>query len=247
VSGVYAVLGASDHACGQQGGLVQCWGYNAYGQVGNASTTNVATPTTVISASAFQLSVGYDHTCTLYTSGAAACWGYGAYGQLGNGGAQNVLSPTNVAQGNVLYDAIYTGGFATCARASSDHHLYCWGYNASGGLGTGDNTGRVVPTAVSSTAAWSQIGMGAFHTCGIQNDKSLWCWGANARGQLGIGSRVPRVLPTRVGTDTDWTNLYVGHHHVCARKMDGSLWCWGWNHYGQLGTGDAWRAPVKIQ
>ena len=65
-----------------------CWGYNFYGQLGNGSTRDSATPVLVplpLGRTAIAIATGYLHTCAMLDNGTAACWGYNFYGQLGNG------------------------------------------------------------------------------------------------------------------------------------------------------------------
>ncbi len=62
-----------------------CWGYNGYGEVGNNSTTNAATPQLVATDFASTIVAGEYSTCATELNGSVACWGNNAYGQLGVG------------------------------------------------------------------------------------------------------------------------------------------------------------------
>ncbi|NBY46236.1 MAG: hypothetical protein EBQ56_00370, partial [Proteobacteria bacterium] len=66
--------------CGQTTtGAVQCWGYNAYGQVGDGTSgTNRVVPASVTfpeTVNAAQVVAGGIHACALASSGTLYCWG----------------------------------------------------------------------------------------------------------------------------------------------------------------------------
>jgi alpha-tubulin suppressor-like RCC1 family protein len=112
-------------------GTARCWGYNYYGQLGNATTTDSTTPVVVQGlndAVSISASDGY-HACAVRANGTAQCWGGNLYGDLGDGtmvdssSIKTVLNLYNIA-------TISTGGNATCA-ALVDGTAYCWG-EASG-------------------------------------------------------------------------------------------------------------------
>ena len=73
---------------------VKCWGYGAYGQLGNRGAATLSIPVNVYSSSSdssslsdiIEISAGGKHTCALTTQGKIKCWGNGEHGQLGNGG-----------------------------------------------------------------------------------------------------------------------------------------------------------------
>jgi hypothetical protein len=80
-SGVTAISTGcgSYHQCALlNSGAVWCWGYNAYGQVGDGSTVNRLTPVSVAGFSGAVASIvtGGFHSCALLTSGGVQCWGY---------------------------------------------------------------------------------------------------------------------------------------------------------------------------
>ena len=66
--------------------VVQCWGNNYRGQLGNGSTTDSSAPVAVtgLSSGVAAIAAGYEHTCALLTTGHVKCWGVNDSGQLGS-------------------------------------------------------------------------------------------------------------------------------------------------------------------
>jgi alpha-tubulin suppressor-like RCC1 family protein len=91
-------LAAGDfHGCARgRVGIVECWGFNANGQLGDGTTTDSTSGVRVSGLDdARELAAGNDATCALRDTGAVVCWGNNTYGQLGDdfGGAHLTPSP----------------------------------------------------------------------------------------------------------------------------------------------------------
>lgn len=103
VTGSTGLLTAIDAGGGQTcglttGGGVKCWGDNTYGQLGDGTTTNHSTITTIpsLTSDVKTISVGYLHACALKSNGEMKCWGRNDNGQLGNGTAVDSHNPVDV-------------------------------------------------------------------------------------------------------------------------------------------------------
>jgi alpha-tubulin suppressor-like RCC1 family protein len=151
LSNVTAISAGATHACALlTGGMVQCWGTNAYGQLGNGSTTNSSVPVTVSGLSgATAISSDDNHGCAVLTGGTVACWGDNQHGELGNGTTSALPVSTPVAvSGLSSVAAVSASQSATCV-VSTGGALQCWGDNRYGELGNGS----VSTTPVTKPAA----------------------------------------------------------------------------------------------
>ena len=99
-----ALVAGSHHTCGlATGGTAYCWGYNAYGQLGDGTTgdggnsADRSAPVAVSGGLTFaSLVAGGNVTCGLVSGGTAYCWGYNQFGQLGDGTSTNRTVPVAV-------------------------------------------------------------------------------------------------------------------------------------------------------
>lgn len=236
-----------------------CWGSNLYGELGNGTMAETATPvfatvstTGVLANKAIaQVVLGRGFTCVLTTEGRAYCWGRNSIGSLGNGTKVDSLQAVPVAMNGALAGKTITqltaGDLYVCALAS-DKKVYCWGANGDGQLGHGDAGRQVsdpVPVSmahISPAKQFHSISAGGDHTCGITSDKSLYCWGNNSNGQLGNGTTTNANAPVEASLagvphgDTI-TQVSAGGRHTCVMTEQGRVLCVGNNDNGQLGNG----------
>ncbi|WP_020379459.1 S-layer homology domain-containing protein [Candidatus Microthrix parvicella] len=180
---------------------VKCWGNNSKGQLGDGTTTNRLTPTTVTGlTNVATISAGARHTCATLTNNTAKCWGSNLYSQLGSpksGDTSMRTSPTQVT-GLTNATTIAAGNDHTCATINNGS-AQCWGWNPYGQLGDGtEYTERTTPKPVTGLIDVTTITAGGLYTCATITNNTAKCWGSNVEGQLGDGTTTKRLTPTPV-------------------------------------------------
>jgi hypothetical protein len=85
------------HTCALVNGGAWCWGSNASGQLGDASTTDRWSPVAVqgLGSGVQAITAGSAHSCAL-TSAGAKCWGSNSSGELGNNSTTDSSIPVSV-------------------------------------------------------------------------------------------------------------------------------------------------------
>ncbi len=252
------------HSCAIDGaGAVKCWGWNVYGQLGNAAAGRTSAQPVAVDAmaGARSLALGEAHSCALLEGGRAKCWGNNSLGQFGNGveavNAGYALLPSAVVEleGAVDVAAGYLFSCALVVEEGADGEARCWGNNEFHQLGNGNVTSsQRFPSEVqlsngSSMDGIAALALGYTHACALLRNGTAWCWGDNGVGQLGNGTSVGQQSPVRVGSLTGIKSLAAGHAHGCALRADETAVCWGYNAFGQLGNGttDDSARPVEVQ
>lgn len=237
----------SHHVCAKtSSNQVYCWGYNAFGQVGNGSTDNKTSPTLISALTDISdLGLGSNHSCAVSSTGSTYCWGLNSFSQIGDGLTANRLAPIEItaAAGSVQIDG---GDEFTCSRLAAGT-LMCWGHNNFGQLGRGNNTDSTSPVAVPSLSGITDFSTGAGQVC-AKGSSLTYCWGNNEWGQLASNSLNGLNTPTDVPALASATNVAMGDTYACA-LFSGSAKCWGSNSRGQLGVGaaDLRLYPVMVQ
>jgi alpha-tubulin suppressor-like RCC1 family protein len=194
--------------------------------------------------------------------------GDGTWGNNGDGStADNTrfgtlsgdLSPSNLSNaGAEVVDAWFHGGYAGgfCAIreiiTSGIRTLYCWGYNNSGQVGTGNVTNRTTPWLVDFTNVTKTkdvvgtIGSGysvlkgdgtngywgtttncaIVQASGDDAGGGLYCWGENGQYLVGDNSTTDRYTPVPVDTgglkNDGWTDLWLNNTHTSAASVFGT-------------------------
>ncbi|HEX8391691.1 MAG TPA: hypothetical protein VF665_04960 [Longimicrobium sp.] len=236
------VSAGENHTCAlTRDGVPYCWGWNAFGQVGDNTNVNRTIPVPVQMPAGVQfdtLALGGAHGCGLTADGLAYCWGTNLFGGLGNGTQDQAFTPTPVAQGAVRFASLSLGNYHSCGL-TSEGKAYCWGYNTDGEVGNNSTSHVLSPAAVQQgSEIFTSIRAGYFHTCALTTEGYALCWGTNTDGRVGNGNPAKALVPVPVQANgRRFSALTAGGSHSCGLSDEGQVWCWGSNSDGQLGTG----------
>jgi alpha-tubulin suppressor-like RCC1 family protein len=252
---------------------VKCWGLNQNGRLGLGDTNargdgpgemgDLLPPVDLGSGrTATAVTAGYDHTCALLDLGDVKCWGANLRGQLGLGdtadrGDQQGEMGTDLPEVDLGGPAVAVdAGFRFTCALLNNAHVKCWGYNAYGQLGLGDDLNRgdaggemgaALPDVnLGSGRTATAIAVDGDHACALLDDGTVKCWGYNGYGELGQGDLAFRgdqpgemaaLTPVPLGSGRTATAVAAGGNNTCAIRNDASLVCWGDGAEGQLGRG----------
>ncbi len=262
---IASIGGGGLHVCSitNSGGL-KCWGWNAYGQLGDGTTeSTVLRPFPVdvsgLSSGVAQVVGGGCHTCALTTGGGVKCWGMNSYGQVGDGttsdaphltpvdvvglgsGVKFLAAPTSGDDGTA-----FAGGSHTCALTGAGG-VKCWGVNYFGQLGDGTTTNRLTPVdVIGLEAGVKTLAAGTAHVCAVVDTGEVKCWGWNDSGQLGDGTKSQHEEPVKVVGLGGVVAVAAGGSHTCALTNAGGVKCWGQGGSVGDGTTEVRLTPVDV-
>jgi alpha-tubulin suppressor-like RCC1 family protein len=143
-SGVSDVALGYEHTCAIRNGDLYCWGSNAFGQIGQGTTTGVISHPVLLLTGAKQVSAHGRWTCVVSNSGQLACFGTrlvkaadGTVGPKLISNVPKVMIPSGVQSVSLStnHGCIVTTGGA----------LRCFGQNQMGEIGNGLGDGADVP------------------------------------------------------------------------------------------------------
>jgi cysteine-rich repeat protein len=269
-----ALTAGSAHACAIiEGGQAYCWGSNATGALGSATTPDqcgssgcALQPQPVPGlVDAVSIAAG-NHTCAARAGGAVWCWGWNHDGQLGDGLLQHTSCPDRdagatdascepvAAYGLEDAVAVAAGRSHSCALRA-DGTVACWGWAGFIGSETtltvdcteGTSGCRPFPTQVTGLDDIVALDAGHDHTCAVRSDGAGFCWGWNLDGCLGDGTDDWRSTPIRPGGLGLISTFAAGYNHTCANLQSGSVWCWGSAEHGKLGDGTLGQRAVPAE
>jgi alpha-tubulin suppressor-like RCC1 family protein len=213
------LVGGVGHACALlAGGIVKCWGHEAFGQTGQG-TSHIGDGPGEMGDSLTSVNFGTGRTakgistasraCALLDNDTVKCWGPTMIANLGVGdifgrGSRpgemgDSLPAINLGTGRTAKSV--SVGFGHVCAILNDDTVKCWGTNSFGGLGYGDTTTRG-------------------QTAGSMGDNLPTV-------NLGTGRTAKRI----------YTPASSQGYFTCAILDNNQVKCWGRNNLGQLGQG----------
>ncbi len=196
-------------------GAVWAWGYNANGELGNASTVNSDVPVKVkvpAGTRVTAIAAGGYFSLALTSTGAVLAWGYNTDGELGDGGTTSSDVPVKVklpsgtkvtavaAGGSLTGVGVIVAGPGHSLALTSTGKVLAWGDNTDGELGQGSTANSDVPVKVKVPAGTkvTAVAAGQLQSMAATSTGAVLAWGGNNFGQLGDGRYQASELPLEV-------------------------------------------------
>ncbi|MGZ3722217.1 MAG: RCC1 domain-containing protein, partial [Bdellovibrionales bacterium] len=188
--GIGAISAGYQTSCAlHAGGALECWGYNAEGEVGNGVAGASTNSSSVILAGVASVSNGGTHSCAVL-SGAVYCWGFNDHGQLGDNSTTQSATPVQVkGVGGVGFlssiASVTAGGDGNSCAVSLSGSIYCWGDNSTGSLGVNNASPAqslvpvqvVMPSSVPFANAVDITMSETGYACATNTAGNVFCWG----------------------------------------------------------------------
>lgn len=133
--GVYRWRSIGDttaHTCAiVKQGMVNCWGSNDQGELGDGTTTDRWQPLAVtgLPAAALAVTTGSGFSCALLNNGVANCWGANRDGELGDGTFKSSKMPVQTV--NLTNPTVLVSGSKHSCAIDQNGLVKCWGVDPS--------------------------------------------------------------------------------------------------------------------
>ncbi len=168
-------------------GTVWSWGYNAYGTLGDGTTTTRLAPVQVLGISdARSIAAGCVYSGAIRADGSVWTWGDNGFGELGDGTQVQRNSPVLVS--GVAGLGQFTMPWVSCLAIGLDGTAWGWGDSTYGQLGDGTNIGRLTPGRTPSLDGLTRLGKGYSCAFGITYTRPVTSlYAPNRAGVIGAG------------------------------------------------------------
>jgi alpha-tubulin suppressor-like RCC1 family protein len=220
---------AGFHTCAlTTDGTAKCWGYNGYGQLGDASTTQRVSPTNIGGIVAPQIGV------TTLSGFALPGSGYTA-----SSPGFTLAPPTSSREGAFTF-ASTNPNSATIDAVTGEVTILGGGSTLLTATQAATSTHDAATAYVSLAFApvITQLSLAYHNSCGLTTAGGMKCWGYNGWGQIGSAASGVQTTPVNVpGYTSGIAAIATAHHATCALTTAGAVRCWGWGGHGGLGTG----------
>jgi alpha-tubulin suppressor-like RCC1 family protein len=220
-------------------GNVYCWGWNIGGLLGIGSQDE-SYPKPILNQYlnnefVVDISCGDSHSLVLTNYGEVYAWGANDWGQIGNGCNSDQLIPIKVKGFNNEGVVMISCGYWHSMALTECGHVYSWGYNYYGQLGTGNTVKSNEPKFVAvidennCNVFIEKISCGYTHSLLLSSDGYIYAFGRNKSGELGNQKEENELSPQRIKIETKFIDVSSHFYKVIsiALSQDGICYIWG--------------------
>jgi alpha-tubulin suppressor-like RCC1 family protein len=231
-------------------GNAYCWGYSyGLGAIGDGTTSNRSSPTSVQGARSFITGGGGSQNFVAIegSTGLAWAWGSNSSGRLGDNTTTNRSSPVSVVGGR-SFKQISCSDVNVFAIEGSTGYLWAWGNEGNYSIGDGLYQSRSSPISVMGGRSWAKVAAGgSASVLAIEASTGyVYGWGSTSYGFFGSflsGTRSSPAIMSNLPTKS-YTDIACYTSSFAAKTYDGTWYVWGYDQFGQIGINHATIAIV---
>ena len=232
-------------------GSIVGWGDNRRGQLGTVPAKLFLEPVPVADGldgkDILDIQCGNENTLFLMKDGTVYTCGTSSRGTQGLGKLDgNVKTPTRIP--GLEHIVQISCGFGHNAALDRDGHIWIWGRNDHGQLGTGGKAGAGEPVMLQMTDI-TAVNCGGKFTLAQDAAGQLWGWGSNEYRVLEDSRRQDITSPLLLEGFDGLSIVSFSGGSDCAFWLDdqGNLWGRGRNEYKQVGSSEAaWKVSPGL-
>lgn len=243
-------------------GHLFAWGHSAYGKLTTTAGINLSAPTDItdhfdLNEGEMILTIesGRDHNGLITSEGRVFVFGVNAYGQLGIGEKTSpwvttVIEPYDITEQFDLRenDFIIQLAFGNNHSMALSYfgHIFVWGDNERGQLGTNDAE-LLIPTDITTdfgivpSDKFIDISVGYDHSGAMSLEGRVFVFGENYSGQLGLGDEIDYALePMEITNELTEAGKLIRlrfAHNSSVIVGEDDVYVFGFNFYYELGLG----------
>ena len=218
------------------------WGFNNFGQLGDNTTINRSSPTSVVGGHSFkQISLSLYHGVAIKADGTAWQWGQ----------INSTSSPVSVVGNHsfIKIRAICNSGYGAYQSIGlkSDGSAWTWGMNYYGELGN-NATATATNSPVSVVGNHSFMDIMALACGAIKANGSLWLWGPNSsnlsyhQGRIGDNTTINRSSSVSVVGGYNFIQASLNFGGISyALTNSGDVYNWGYGAGGGITS-----SPISV-
>jgi hypothetical protein len=219
LSGVKSVTASCyvDYAV-MNGGTVEAWGANSYGEVGDGTQVIKPKPVPIPGLTEVEsIAAGCNSAYALLHDGTVRSWGDDEYGQVGDGKSGSkrvVLGPVSPGLSGV---AQVGGGDETAVALLASGQVLGWGHNSYGEIPGTKEEEHDSPVPIPGATGVKELLAGGYFTYARLANGSILSWGYGDYGELGGPFAEPKApalsafAPAGVGFATGDGYTYAGY------------------------------------